>query len=385
MKDKAISEIAKLLFDSGTAGKNRGRSIESGDASPVSAVDRDRTGDERDRSRGVQTPAKVHGRGGSGRNSRAVARRSSAVCDRGPDRNSTTSGQKDTLCGYLKDGKTRGFWMLMLATPYRGRGLPCGFVTYSSATISQEVTSRNQYHFQAFRQVKDLLGERPLVLDREFSYLELLQAAVTEKVNFVIRLKYSAAHPVHFTDVDGQEIKLRILPGKTEIYSQIFYKGVVQVNVIGTWDKGFEQPLWVMTSLSPEAGLDIYQQRMKIELSFRDLKSLLGMDKLMNKRERWMQQSLALLMLAFAIGLVTGELLRDLFFGDGLPPDPTRIPPPPSPHKRKWRQFSGLFIFLKIKRPLLPKDSRAVLSMPRVFLLLTPFPRCPNSCPDLKF
>ena len=34
--------------------------------------------------------------------------------------------------------------------------------------------------------MKELLGEKPLVLDREFSYLELLEDLVTEQVNFVI-------------------------------------------------------------------------------------------------------------------------------------------------------------------------------------------------------
>jgi hypothetical protein len=39
---------------------------------------------------------------------------------------------KTAYVGTLKDGKTKGFWALVLATPYRGRAIPCGFVTYSS-------------------------------------------------------------------------------------------------------------------------------------------------------------------------------------------------------------------------------------------------------------
>lgn len=276
--------------------------------------------------------------------------------------------------GYLKDGETRGFWVLVLATPYRGRALPCGFVTYSSATINAEATSRNQYHFQAFAQVKDLLGERPLVLDREFCYLELLQAMVAEQVNFVIRLNQSGAHPPHFTDIDGQTVKLHILPGKTEIYHQVFYKGSVPVNVIGIWRKGFSKPLWVMTSLPALDGLAIYLQRMKIELSFRDLKSLLGMHKLMNQQERWMQQTLALFLLAFVIGLVTGEYLRDVFFGAGAPTATSADPPMPSSRKLKWSQYSGLFVLLKITRHISPQDARDVLSASRAFFSAILFP-----------
>ena len=254
--------------------------------------------------------------------------------------------------GYLEDGKTRGFWMLLLATPYRGRAVPWSFVTYSSKTINDEATSRNQYHFQAFAQVKELLGDRPLVLDREFSYLALLQALQAEQVQFVIRLKLSGSHAVHFTTAEGQPIKPTIRKGTTVVYRQIRYKGDVPVNVIGTWGKGFAHPLWVMTSLTPEAGLEIYRQRMKIELCFRDLKSLLGMQRVMNLHEAAMQQSLALVALAFAIGYLTGELLRDLFYAGQLPADPLTSSQPPDAPSRKWYHYSGLFVLLTNKRPI---------------------------------
>lgn len=264
--------------------------------------------------------------------------------------------------GYLKDGQTRGFWTLMLATPYRGRALPCGFVTYSSQTIADEVSSRNQYHFRAFAEIKDLLGERPLVLDREFSYLGLLQALAAEAVQFVIRLQLAGPHPTHFTTSEGTPITLEVQPGHTEIYSQVYYKGQVAVNVIGVWEQGFHKPLWVMTSLAPEVGLAIYRQRMKIELTFRDLKSLLGLDKLMCRNTHPMEQTLALMMLVFAVGLVTGELLRDLFLGGGLSDTPQPNAPPPDAPSRKWHCYSGLFLLLKTKLTLTPSQKRALFA-----------------------
>ncbi len=265
--------------------------------------------------------------------------------------------------GYLEDGKTRGFWMLLLATPYRGRAVPCSFVTYSSKSINDLATSRNQYHFQAFADVKELLGERPLVLDREFSYLALLQALQAEQVQFVIRLKLSASHAVRFTTAEGQPIQLSVRKGTTEVYHQIRYKGDVPVNVIGSWGKGFAHPLWVMTSLSPETGLEIYRQRMKIELCFRDLKSLLGMQRIMNLHETAMQRSLALVALAFAIGYLTGELLRDLFYAGQLPTDPLTSAQPPDAPSRKWHQYSGLFVLLTNKRPIPSPQSEALATL----------------------
>jgi hypothetical protein len=70
----------------------------------------------------------------------------------------------------LRDGKAPGYWLMVLSTPFRGRSLPCSFVVYSSRTIGEQCTSRNLEHFRCFEEIKDLLGDRPLVLDREFSY-----------------------------------------------------------------------------------------------------------------------------------------------------------------------------------------------------------------------
>jgi hypothetical protein len=72
------------------------------------------------------------------------------------------------------------------------------------------------------------LGERPLVLDREFSYLELLENLAQEGVNFVIRLTVGPK----FYDGEGKAVVLSIQPGETRILNKIFYKGKVFVNVI---------------------------------------------------------------------------------------------------------------------------------------------------------
>ncbi|MFV2045203.1 MAG: hypothetical protein ACC700_18465, partial [Anaerolineales bacterium] len=53
--------------------------------------------------------------------------------------------------GWLKDGKTRGFSLLVLTTPFRGRAIPFSFVSYSSETIQHQAGSRNLEHARAFR------------------------------------------------------------------------------------------------------------------------------------------------------------------------------------------------------------------------------------------
>lgn len=273
---------------------------------------------------------------------------------------------KTDYVGTLKDGKTKGFWALILATPYRGRAIPCGMLTYSSRTIAQNADSRNLNHFRAFAGLKDLLGGRPLVLDREFSYLELMLNLMEEQINWVIRLNLRA-HPPKFYDQEAREVALTISPGETVILNQIWYMGKVRVNVIGTWKKGLDEPLWVMTNLEAKQGLQIYCARMKIEETYRDLKSLLGMTKLMNKQQIYMEKMVALLLLVFTIGLLVGEELRDLLYGEPIAQDEPvaekdRIPGDQTRKKgKKWKRYSGLFVLLKQKWTLTQDQQAAIL------------------------
>lgn len=251
---------------------------------------------------------------------------------------------KTDYVGTLKDGKTKGLWLLLLATPFRGRALPCGFVTYSSRTLADQATSRNFEHDRAFRAVKELLGERPLVLDREFSYQGLLEKLNHEHINFVIRLNMRHQPPT-LTNAEGERVELVLWPGKQAVYHQLYYRGEVPVNVIGIWRKGFKRPLWVMTNLDPELALKIYRARMKIDESFKDLKSLLGIDRVMNKRQANMEKMVALLLIAYAIGLLVGESLRDEMY-NGPPSDADSSQPRTG---KRWKLYSGLFILIKQK------------------------------------
>ena len=49
---------------------------------------------------------------------------------------------------------------------------------------------------------------------------------------------------------------------------------------------------------------------MKIEETFKDLKSLLGIDKLMYQKRHWMEQMVSPALIEYAIGLVVGETLH---------------------------------------------------------------------------
>jgi hypothetical protein len=264
---------------------------------------------------------------------------------------------KTDYVGKLSDGETYGYWLMVLSTPFRGRAIPFWFITYSSNTIRYQATSRNQEHFRCFEEIKTLLGERPLVLDREFSYEELMTNFVSEQIQFVIRLNLGdPKRPVRFFDAEGQLMKLYLIPGETVVFPNVSYLGKVKVNLVGFWRKGLAKPLWIVTSLEPHRALEIYFQRMKIEETFRDCKDLLHMSKLMNKKQHYLEQMIALILIAYVMGLWLGEALRDVVYGNV---DPARLPESlPSPLlgnlklQPKWCLYSGLFVLLKQKLKL---------------------------------
>ena len=143
-------------------------------------------------------------------------------------------------------------WMLTLATPLRGRALPCYFVTYSSETIGNETTSRNLEHQRAVQGLKELISDRTLIFDRKFSYLGFLLKIHTEQIRYVIWLNQGAKPPKFYYDAKGKrKLKLRIAPGEElKIYRQIYYQGVLLVNLIGIWKAGFKNscgslPIWI--------------------------------------------------------------------------------------------------------------------------------------------
>jgi len=237
---------------------------------------------------------------------------------------------KTDYVGKLKNGKL-GFTIMFLATPYRGRAIPFSFISYSSKTINAELSSRNMKHIKSIAELKALLGDKILVLDREFSY-ELLFAEMAESdIQYAIRLNIGNRPTIR--DEEGRKISLTVGYGEEVHYEGVYYKGKVKVNLAGKWEKGFEEPLWVIGSLKPLELLSVYGHREKIDESFRDMKNLLNLDKIMNKKQDNMEKMVALVVLAYVIGFLIGEQIRDWQYGGS----------------RKWKLYSGLFILLKRK------------------------------------
>lgn len=151
-----------------------------------------------------------------------------------------------------------------------------------------------------------------------------------ESINFVIRL--NTGNKPTILDEEGNKVSLLLSPGEEVYLCGVYYKGKIKVNIAGKWEKGFSEPIWVMSSLDPKEALVIYSSRMKIDESFRDLKNLLNLDKIMNKKRKNMEKMVGMVLLAYSIGLLVGEGIRDRIYPQG---------------SRKRKLYSGLFILLK--------------------------------------
>lgn len=88
------------------------------------------------------------------------------------------------------------------------------------------------------------------------------------------------------------------------------------MNVGAIWLEGHKEPLWVMGNLPAAKLVEIYTERMKIEQTFKDTKSLLNIEKVMNKSREQLESTLALVLLAYSLGLMIGEAARDEAYGE---------------------------------------------------------------------
>jgi len=250
--------------------------------------------------------------------------------------------KKTKYVGKVGKGKKLGFWMLVLASPYKGRAIPFNFITYSSKTINDELSSRNLEHLKVIAELKELLGDKVLVMDREFSYELLFENMLIDSIKFVIRLNIGN-NPTILNE-NGDKISLTINPGDEVNMRGVYYKGKVEVNISGKWDKGFSEPMWVISNLPPEEAIKIYRLRMKIEESFRDMKSLLSIEKIMNQKQENMEKMASMVLLSYSIGLLIGETIRENVYTE-----------------KKRKLYSGLHILLKRKVSIFGDTLKAVI------------------------
>jgi len=259
--------------------------------------------------------------------------------------------RKTAYVGRLPEGQ-RGFWLLVLSTPFRGRALPCGWLTYSSTTIAEEGSSQPQEVRRLLETLHALLRGRPLVADRGFHDRKFFAWLQQGGIPFIIRVKMRP-HPLKLYDEAGNPLRPVLQPGESRAWLQVRHHELTGLTLIGYWKQGHAKPLWLLTTWpDAEQALKWYLQRMKIEESFRDIKSLLGVTENMNRQRLWMERTMGLVLLAYAIGYLAGELLRDIAWGNEPPPERIDDWHKPQQPRRAWYRYSGLFTLLRAQPPL---------------------------------
>ena len=152
-----------------------------------------------------------------------------------------------------------------------------------------------------------------MVLDREFSYREGLAYLQAAGLHFVIRLNQGSQSPI-FLNQHGREVELHLRVGESVVYYNLLYRRHVHVNLIGVWRKGHAKPLWVMTDLEPEQGLAIYSaaHENRGELPRPEKPAGPGQDH--EQMPGASGAAVALVLLAYSLGSVVGEAVRDVLF-----------------------------------------------------------------------
>jgi hypothetical protein len=214
--------------------------------------------------------------------------------------------------------------VLHLGTPYRGRVLPLGFLTFAYPLAEG---SQNQLEELTFAALATCLpaGVRPLwIHDRGYARVRLLKAFATAGELFLIRGRADVG-----VYVDGRWQRLGALaaglpPGVAVRFTRVLYHTTRRepVDLVCYRDPAFQEP-WALilpagseAQLSTPEAVQAYRERMQIEQGHRDWKTHLGVRGLQLKVRP--APRLARVLMAFAIAYALVLLLGASQLGKAL-------------------------------------------------------------------
>ncbi|TFU13981.1 IS4/IS5 family transposase [Thermus tengchongensis] len=152
--------------------------------------------------------------------------------------------------GRLSDGKTLGFWAVVLAQPYEGRAVP----VYVGSYWEGKPEGRNRTWEDVVEAVREYVEEGTVwVFDREFSFAGWLEALERAGVRYAVRLNLGTRPRLEWR---GKRLVPWVDRGREVRYEGVRYRGEVEVNLVGVWREGMREALWVMGNLYcyPEFG-----------------------------------------------------------------------------------------------------------------------------------
>jgi len=231
-----------------------------------------------------------------------------AFCHWRSDRDAASAGEEDRVCWHFERWRIQGLLAdVCWPPPIMGEpSLVVLWITHPGPSIKMLHPAIN-ITLQPFGKSRNYWEKGLWYWIGSSVYLELLENLVAEGT----QLRHSVESGSELLRRGRQASGLECPKRRTRILNKLFYKGKVFVNVIGYGRKVFPTPLWSWPNLMAEEGLAIYLMRMKIEQAFRDLKSLLNLHKLMNKRRMLMEKMVALILITYSLPWFVGETLRN--------------------------------------------------------------------------
>jgi len=207
----------------------------------------------------------------------------------------------------------RGTQVIMAGVRVAQRVLPVAFVCYEYEKIRK---SQNSIENSLLLLIAACLppGCKPVfVMDRGYARASLLKQLRTLNIPFVIRGRSNT-----IVRVGGQRLSLGRLPrrsGRARRYSSAAYQDSLQepVDVVVFHDPAFKEPWFLLVpagskdKLPTDDVVDLYRERMHIELTFRDWKTHLGVRGL--RLEVDAAPRLGRLLLALSIAYILAVLL----------------------------------------------------------------------------
>ena len=207
----------------------------------------------------------------------------------------------------------RGMPVLMAGVRVAHRVLPVAFVCYEYATIRK---SQNLIEESLLLLITACLppGCKPVfIMDRGYARASLLTQLRGLNIPFVIRGRSNTI--VRVGDQRRSLGRLRGRAGRAIRYPHVAYQDTAQepVDVVVFHDRAFQEPWFLLVPAGSTAQLptddvvDLYRERMHIELTFRDWKTHLGIRGL--RLEADVAPRLGRLLLALSIAYLIAVLL----------------------------------------------------------------------------
>lgn len=221
-------------------------------------------------------------------------------------------GKNHPYAGYLKDGKTKGILVLALGVPFEGRSKVFLVLPFSTKILEEAGKGKFEWYVEVMKELSQLLGDRLVVFDREFSNAFVFECFDEVGIKFLIRVKVGGnVRLVNEEGEDVREVMRGMGVGEVKVMRGVWYGGRVRVNLV-IYKKGGGEPFVLATNSEPnEKMIEIYLTRMKIEQTFRDMKSQMGIESMMVRDLGKVMKMLLLMNIGLNVGVIVGEKIRE--------------------------------------------------------------------------